>query len=73
MSPTAGEVDDVDTGVSTTSICGGGDGGTSSVGTGGGELIVADDCCCCCFEVPVVIKVCSLRFKEPREVGGGSD
>ena len=58
ISPTAGEDDGVGTGMSMPS-CGGGT--RSSVG--GGEMTD------CCFDV---IKVCILRFKEPRDDGGGS-
>lgn len=62
ISPTAG--DDVDEEVSTP--VSGWSGGSPSVGLGG-ELIVGD----CCFDVVInferSLKVCSLRFSEPRD------
>lgn len=41
---------------------------TSFSGCGGMDGEEAD----CCFEVDISLKVCSLRFKEPREDGGES-
>lgn len=60
MSPTAGDVD-----VEGSFWSGGGGGGTASVEG------VADGCLEVAINLERSLKVCSLRFKEPRDVGWG--